>query len=295
MKRSVSILRTILSVVLCAVLAACGGTTGSGGNSGGGNGGGGNPPPTVTIQQGQWEFSVNNGGYYVDANLTDSSGEVSSTVYNTAVFDPSQSTAFTPPGVTCGNVEMNGAISGNTLTETLESGGTPLMNFSGTLNSAGQSVSSGTSSATSQACLVINSGASGGTITGYTVPSFSGTYVGQITTWPGGTSPLSLTLTLTQNSDFSIGGSGQITGQGIVQTIVFPGTPTGSSVYSGVIGATFAVEGTLTDAAETLAIQVTGHANSNDAQIAVNILSGPAPLNLNNPSDSWQTGTLIKQ
>jgi hypothetical protein len=69
MNRGVSIPGGILSVVLCAILGACGGTTSingnGGGNGGGGNGGGGGnpPPPAVAMQQGQWEFPVNNGKY----------------------------------------------------------------------------------------------------------------------------------------------------------------------------------------------------------------------------------------
>jgi hypothetical protein len=247
------------------------------------------------MQQGQWEFPVNNGLYFVEANLTDSNGAVSSTVYNTAVFDPSQDTAFDPPGIDCENVEVGATISGSSLTGALESGGDPIMDFSGSLNSAGQSVSNGTSAASSAVCGISNSGVSGGTFTGYTIPSFSGTYVGQITSWPAGTSPLTLTLTLVQNSDFTIAASGLITGQGVVETLSFPTTPTGSGVYSGVIGATFALEGTLTDGINgTKAIQVTGHYNSNVTQIAVNILSGPAPLSLLPPA-TWQIGTLTKQ
>lgn len=124
-------------------------------------------------------------------------------------------------------------------------------------------------------------------ITGSTAPSFTGTHTGQITTWPSGSSPLSFTLTLTQNSDFSISGSGQITGQGLVQTITLPTSPTGSSVYSGVIGATFALQGTWTDATQSQAIQVTGHLNQSGT-LAVIVGTGLCGL----CTPVWQTGTL---
>jgi hypothetical protein len=292
MRCGFSVLGSILSVIPCAALAACGGTTsgsGNGAGSGGGNGGGGNPSPAVTMQQGQWEFSVNNGEYFVETNLTDTSGQVTSTVFNTAVFNPGQATAFDPPGVNCVNVGLSATISNDTLTGALDSGGTSDMNFSGTLNSAGQSVSNGTSSAPAGGCTP--AGISGGTFTGYAVPSLTGTYAGQITTWPSGSSPLSFTLTLTQSPDFSIAGSGLITGQGLVENITLPSSPTGSSVYSGVIGATFALQGTWTNATQSQAIQVTGHLSSNSTQIMVNVATGLCSACIT----VWQTGTLTKQ
>ncbi len=290
MRRGVSILGSILSVILCAVLAACGGT--SGGTSG--NGGGSNPPPppppppppAVAMQQGQWEFPVNNGEYFIEANLTDTSGQVTATVYNTEVFSPGQATGSTPPGFNCGNIGLTASISSDTLTGTLDSDGAPFMNFSGTLNSAGQSVSSGTSSGSGEGCTPADD--SNGAFTGYIVQSFTGNYAGQISSWPGVNPPLSFTLTLTQNSDFSISGSGTITGQGLVENVTLPTTATGSSVYSGVIGATFALQGTWTDLTQSQAIQVTGHATPNGT-IDVQLATGLDGL------FTWQTGTLTKQ
>jgi hypothetical protein len=239
------------------------------------------------MQAGQWEFNVNNGLYYIEANISDSDGAVSSIVYNTQLFNPGQTVAFDPPGVTCANVEMSGAISGYSLTGSLESGNSPIMNFSGAVNNTGQSVLSGTSSAPNEVCGVLNSGVSGGTFTGNTVPSFSGTYVGQISTWPNGTSPLALTLTLTQGPNFVIGGSGQWG----TETLVFSNSPTGNSVYSGVIGATFTLQGTFANG--SYAAQIQGHANSDASQISVNFLYSNPPLST--IGGTWLTGTLTKQ
>jgi hypothetical protein len=287
---------SVLALVLCAVLAACGASSKStSGNGGGGNGGGGGnpppppppPPPNVTMQAGQWEFVVNNGLYYVEANVTDSGGAISSIVYNTQVFNPAQEVASAPPGVDCGNVEMSGAISAYSLTGSLESGNNPIMNFTGSVDSTGQSVLGGTSSAPNEVCGVFNSEVSGGTFTGYTVPPFNGTYTGQITSWPSGTSPLTLTLTLTQSPNFVIGGSGQWG----TETLVFPNSPAGNNVYSGVIGATFTLEGTFANG--SYAAQIQGHANSDGTQVAVNFLYSSPPLSLT--GGTWLTGTLTKQ
>jgi hypothetical protein len=292
MRRGVSLLGSILSVVLCSVLAACGGTT-SGGNSGNGGGGGSNPPPppppTVTMQQGQWEFSVNNGAYFIESNLTDASGTVTSTVYNTAVLNPQPVVAGQPGGFDCGNVGLSATISEDTLTGTVGSDGATEINFSGTVASNGQSVTNGTFSNVSPpgtGCAP-EGAATSGTFTGYVVPSLTGTYSGQITSWPSNTTPYSCTLTLTQNSDFSISGTGVATSEGYVQNFTFPAA-TGNT--SGVIGATFNLSGSWSSGTQSQVMQLTGHSNPSGSQITVTILYGDGP-----GDNDWWTGTLTKQ
>jgi predicted small secreted protein len=90
MRRGVSIQNSILVMVFCVVLSACGTTNGGGNNSGGGGNGGSGSGGGTQIQAGQWEFVVapNDGSavFYVEANLTPSAETVFAAVANTGIY-----------------------------------------------------------------------------------------------------------------------------------------------------------------------------------------------------------------
>src|SRR5882762_8361912 len=105
-------------------LAGCGGA----GSSSGSSSGGPPPSPSATMQTGQWEFVATPTSsakpVYVEVNLTGSNAAISSTVFNTALFQFGGSVGgqFSD----CVNWITSSQVTGGSFTGTLSSpGSTP--------------------------------------------------------------------------------------------------------------------------------------------------------------------------
>jgi hypothetical protein len=282
MRRGVSILGSILSVVLCTVLAACGATSKSG-----------NVGANATMQAGQWEFvaTPTSGGptQYLEANLADSGGGVFSTPSNALVFwfeGTTPETCAYVDGGTPGGLTVSGTISGNQLSGFLNPGG--VYEFSGAVAANGQSVSGGTFGGF-DTCPLPGGGNTGtptsGTFTGVTVSPLSGTFAGTLNGSISG--PLNISMSVVQNANFDVTASGTASQGGCTYTLTF-GPP--SNGVSNVVGATLQMSGTGTSASVcgTVTFGVVGHFNQTATQIQI------LATNLD-PNDNALPGTLTKQ
>lgn len=288
MRRGVSIEGSILTVVLCAVLAACGGTTSGGGNGSGNSGGGGNGGGTQ-MQAGQWEFVVtpNNGSavFYVEANLTASGETVFAAVANTGIY---QQQTFTGEGIGagfCGNQTLNGNISGDTLTgNTNDGGSSAYATFSATIAANNQSVSGGTY--TGGSCGFDGSTTTG-TFTGYVVAPLNGTFAGTLTSTSYGADQVSILITQNSNFDFTVSGTSVEGGETNSISAPLGSSNDGANNYSNVIGATIGAYGTATNVNGTSNFEAVGHFNPTGTQLTIRTLD--------TTTGEVNTGTLTKQ
>jgi hypothetical protein len=269
-----------LSLLAVISFAACGGSTSSSSPS---------TPQGATMQAGQWEFvatpSSSTPPVYIETNLTLSHDQVTSGVFSTLLFK------FGGVGglfSICQNYELNSTVVNGTLggmstpdvgvLESPGSGGVEA-NFTATIASNGQSVSSGSYTDTNGFCLwePVNTS---GTFTGYAVTPLNGTFSGMLT---GGVQSQQVTLQITQDSNFGITASGTSVQPGLTTTLAI--FPAASGGYSNVIGATVQASGTATNVNGSSTIQVAGHINPAGTQIQVSF----------GDQAGTETGTLTKQ
>ena len=273
MRSGISVVGSILSVGLCAVLAACG-STGSGSN--GGNGGNGN----VTMQAGQWEFLItpSNGAapFYLEANLTNSGDGVFAAPANVLIY---QSVPASPPSAIglgfCQGFTLNGNISDNSLTGNLNSGGGQTATFSAAIAANGQSVSAG--SYTGASCG-FDSGQTTGTFTGYVVAPLNGTFTGTLTSDIYGSDQVSISIT--QNSNFDIDASGTSFEDQVTTTLAVSSGGAIGAILDGISGTATNVNGSSTFGAD-------GHFNAAGTQLTIQVYD--------NSTGELITGTLTKQ
>jgi hypothetical protein len=286
-RRGVSIQNSILALVLCAALSACGtaGGNGGGGNSGGGGNGGGG----TQMQAGQWEFVVtpNDGSdmFYVEANLTPSGETVFAAVANTGIY---QQQTFTGEGIGagfCSNQTLNGNISGDTLTgNTNDGGSSSYATFSATIAANNQSVSGGTY--TGGSCGFDGSTTTG-TLTGYVVAPLNGTFTGTLTSSLYGPDQVSIVITQNSGFDFTVSGTSVEDGESSTISVPLGSSNGGANDYSNVIGATINAYGTTTNINGTSNFQAVGHFNPAGTQLAIRTLD--------TKTGEVNTGTLTKQ
>jgi hypothetical protein len=211
---------SILGLFLCGVLASCGGTSGS---ISGNGGGGGNPPSNV---QGMWSVNtLSNSGnppFVIYANLTQTGD---------SFFEAANSIVDCTPSGTDLEDDCQG---GNGAMLVVTGGGGSADAINGTVTSTGevQITLSLAACSPSVGCTVTATGnLSGSQMTGtYTSsagdtgsfqatlqPSVSGTYTGSMTNLGGGL-PMSMTLNLTQNADYSLSGTATLTNCPVIQS-----------------------------------------------------------------------------
>jgi hypothetical protein len=206
-------------------------------------------PQGPTMQAGQWEFvaTPSSGAppVYIETNLALAPNQVTSGVFSTLLFK------FGGVGgqfSICDNYSINGIVANGILGGSLPdgvSGATLLVgssgveaNFSATIASNGQSVSSGSYTDTNGFCLwePVNTS---GTFTGYAVAPLNGTFSGTLS---GSGQPQQVTLQITQDSNLGITASGTSVQTGVTTTLAI--SPAASGSYSNVIGATVQASGT---------------------------------------------------
>lgn len=241
----------IMSVLLLSLfvgLVGCGG----GSNSGSGNQSS-DPPPDIA---GQWDFFiVSNSGQLgfpipVVANLQEqSTTNYFSTPANTVQFlmnpnGPPQLCAYAandtgcnfPPNLYSGLVVNASLGNSGSVTIQLPTGGTANDSFPGAVNLA--------SSPQIQGAATV--GTEGGVFVGIQMPSFSGTYSGNLSTTlipPGqGLSnfPIAVSMTLNQDQNWNIAGSATFSVSGCVQAFTFSNSAAvgGTAYLNGASGTT---------------------------------------------------------
>ena len=251
MRRAVSIEGSILSVVLCTVLGACG----VGSNSGSQNQSS-NPAPNIA---GQWDFfNVSNSGQLgspnpVVANLQEqSTTDFFSTPATTLQFlmnpnGPPQLCAFAvndtgcnfPPNLYSGlvvNATLSNSASQWSANVQLPTGGTANDSFTGVANLASSPQIQG----------ITNVGTENGVFVGIKMPPFSGSYSGNLSTTPlpagQGLSnfPVTVAMTLNQDQNWNITGNATFTTSGCSQTFTFSNSAAvgGTAYLNGASGTT---------------------------------------------------------
>ena len=211
--------------------AGCGSSSGSGSgsasgsspSSGSGSGSGsGSSGPNMTA--GQWEFSLTPStgeSFNIEADLVPNGSNLVSATTTTALL-LNGSGPIANVFSACFNVSFTSTGQNGTFTGTLSEASSTLFELSGSVTGTGQTVSgSYTISNLSSDCTFYS--VSSGTFTGYTVPSFAGTYSG------------SMSLTMSQDSNFNITANG--TGISIAPSGTSAATYDDLGGYRNVIGA----------------------------------------------------------
>jgi hypothetical protein len=269
-------MKTLKLVVCLAIfLGGCGSDMGSTANN-------------VTMQAGQWEYLVvpENGviPMYIEANLPGTNGPVTGT--NLQIFQPAEEVMapYQSGGLYCGNFNLNGSISDNSLSGKLSWGepASHFANFSGELAPNGESISKGRYSG--QACLFdVGPGHPGphvqGALVGYMIAPVNGTFTGTLDSSLYGADVV--TLTITQNSDFSLNVAGTSVENGVT-TVLIP-APQNSVVF----GATVAIMGAAKNVNGSQAFSMEGHLNPTSTQLTIATMSFGGTETV--------TGTLTKQ
>jgi len=253
-------------------------------------------PQSVTMQAGQWEFvatpSSGAKAVYLETNLVLSPGQVTSTVFNTNLFQFGG--AIGGQFSDCSNFEVNASVVNDDLggmtapqVGVLQSPGTssPEANFTAAIVSDGKSVSDGSYTDYGSFCGLAPPQSSG-TFTGYAVSPLNGTFAGTLSGGSNGADQI--TIQVTQDSNFGITATGTSLTTGLTTSLSV--SPAGSSTdntggYSNVIGATVQAFGTATDINGTATFQVFGHFNAAGTQITI-VVDGQS---------GTETGTLTKQ
>ena len=277
MRRGVSILGSILSVVLCGVLAACGTTSGSSSGNGGST--------NATMQAGQWEFAVTptNGDpkYFVEANLTDSGNGIFSAPVNT--------TDYCYGGTEDSGVTVNGTIEGDALTGSVAvANGGPTVPISATIASGGKSVSQGTIGSgldcVEYSWQLGSNNNNSGTFTGYTVAPANGTFAGTLTSSMYG--PDVVTVNISQDANFGITVSGTSLENAVTTNLSI--SPAGAMLgVNEIVGAQIQAQGTATNLNGSQQFQAIGQLNAAGTQITIIVTELE--------TGEQQKGTLTKQ
>lgn len=258
----------IQTLVVCLVvfLAGCG------------SGGSGSNLNSVTMQGGQWEYVVvpENGTIpmYIDVNLPKTNGAVEAS--NGVIFQPSEIDLPNQTGpIYCGDFNLNANITDSMLNGKFSWGqpASHFANFSGELAANGQSISKGTY--TGEICLDDTGPGIGGPqvqarLTGYTVAPVSGTFTGTLNSNLYGADVV--TLTITQNPDFSLNVAGTSVENGVTTTLV----PNAQQMSNIVIGATVYLQGSSKNVNGSDTFSFNGHLNPTATQLTVTVMNyGP--------------------
>jgi hypothetical protein len=265
-------------VVCLAVLAAGCGSAGSGSTAN-----------NVMMQGGQWEYVVvpENGTIpmYIEMNLPGTNGTLAAT--NAQIFQPSEDGIPNQSGpIYCGDFAVNGTVSGSTLSGKLSWGqpASHFANFSGALDSNGQSVSKGTYQG--EVCLLDTGPGVGGTqvkgtLVGYTIAAVNGTFTGTLNSNLYGADVV--TISIKQNPDFSLNVAGTSVENGVTTALV-PSSGTQNNI---VLGATVYLSGSAQNANGSEPFTIAGHLNPAATQLTITYMNFGANENV--------TGALTKQ
>jgi hypothetical protein len=268
-----------VTLVVCSVMFLVG--CGSAGSGSTGN--------NVTMQAGQWEYVVvpDNSAIpmYIDVNQPGTKSALSAS--QAVIFNSSQ---VNLPGATaplyCGGFNLDGTITDSTLKGSL-SWGQPsahFANFSGELAANGQSMSKGKYSG--QLCSntrvgpTVNGPEVDGTFSGYTVSAVNGTFTGTLNGNLYGANVV--TLSITQNPDFSLNVAGTSTENGVTSAFTPSATPGPNSVNGG----TVYINGSSKNINGSQPFSLTGHLNPNATQMTISYMT---------LGDENMTGALTKQ
>ena len=266
-----------LVVCLAIFLVGCGsGSSGSSANN-------------VMMQAGQWEYVVvpENGTIpmFIDVNLPATNGELAGT--NAQIYQPSENGIPTQSGpIYCGDFNLNGNISGSNLSVKMNWGSpaSQFANFSGELAADGKSISTGKYSG--EVCLLATGPGVGGhqirgTVTGYTIAPANGTFTGTLDSSLYGADVV--TISIKQNSDFSLNVTGTSVANGVTTALV----PSGSAQSNVVFGATVYLTGSAQNGNGSEPFTIAAHLNPEATQLTITTMSFGASENV--------TGALTKQ
>ena len=253
-----------LTLVVC--LAVFLGGCGSAGSSSTAN--------NVTMQGGQWEYTVIPANdvipFIIDANLPGTNA--SFVVTTTSVFtNPEEVALATNPTTNLSaptdcfdlGLEIQESISDTTLKGKFgQPGQSTFANFSGELATNGQSITSGTYSGGFCSDTGFYGPKIKGTLIGSTIAPVNGTFTGTLNSNLYG--PAVVTLTITQNPDFTLNFSGTLVENGVTTDLV-PG-PSARGNY--VIGAFVALNsGSAVNINGSEMLAFTAHLNANATQM----------------------------
>ena len=240
----------------------------------------------VMMEGGQWEYAVvpEDGAIpiFIEVNLPGPSVEVVAT--NAQFFQPSEDNVPVQSGpIYCGDFSFNGNISGSTLSVKMNSG-SPQSNvakFSGELAANGQSLSKGTYSG--DVCL---QGSDllhhvQGTVVGYTIPPVNGTFTGTLDSNLYGADVV--TVSITQNSDFSLNFAGTSIENGVT-TALIASSNTQSSIVN---GGTVYLSGSAKNVNGSEPFTIAAHLNPQATQLTIAFMNFGA--------NEYVTGALTKQ
>jgi hypothetical protein len=226
--------------VVSLMLVGCGGGSGHSGSS---NPSGGS---TQSIQ-GSWEIvatSITLPGLqsFIEADLTQSGNNLSAGSKQLLILTVQGGMANVDLCST--QLSASGSLNGTALTGTLTEG-SQSVRITGTLSGDGKSAT-GTYQSDAGGCTQGDSG----TFTATSVSTLSGSFSGTLKDNFNNSAPI--TVQLSQGTDESFTGSGQITDQGVTYTLSFTGN---------VIGAVFEVSGTSTSVNGSTQFVAVGHFN----------------------------------
>jgi hypothetical protein len=266
----------ILTLVVCLGLSL----------NGCGSAGSGLTTNNVMMEGGQWEYAVvpEDGAIpiFIEVNLPGTNGGVAGT--NAQFYQPSEDNLPIQSGpIYCGDFNLNGSISGSTLSVKMNSGSpqSNIAKFSGELAANGQSLSNGIYSggiclAGSQLLHHVQ-----GTLVGYTIPPVSGTFTGTLDSNLYGADVV--TVTITQNSDFSLNFAGTSIENGLT-TALIANTNAQSSIVN---GGTVYLSGSAKNVNGSQPFTIAGHLNPQATQLTIASMSFGVT--------EYMTGALTKQ
>jgi hypothetical protein len=264
-----------LTLVVCLVifLGGCG-SGGMGSTSSANN---------VTMQGGQWEYVAvpenSTIPIYIEGNLPSTSVEFSAG--DILFFQPTEVGLIEPTApIYCGNLNMTASISDTTLNGKFGTPTSHFARFSGELAANGQSIAKGTYSGAlcSDPPFSVQVKA---TLTGSTIPLVNGTFTGTLNSNLYG--PDVVTVTVTQNPDFSLNFSGTSVENGVTTDLAAITAP-GNNL---VIGAIVYLTGSAVNINGTNSFAFNGHLNTTGSQMTVTSMN----IGLN----EHVTGALTKQ
>jgi hypothetical protein len=248
-----------------------------------------NTANNVVMKGGQWEYVVTptNGAAVMNFEANVPGTNVQFNGSSGSIFYPSEvpPTSSTTPQL-CGPLFVSGEINGDMVKGDFDLGDATkhFASFSGVLAANGQSLTSG--SYNGQTCVIGDNASFKGSFTGQTIAPVNGTYMGTLTSSAFGADVV--TLTITQNADFSLNIAGTSVENGVTTVFASPATALpGGSPAAAVTGAMVGWGGTATNVNESQNFSFRGHLNAAATQLSVTLFQvGPTET---------VSGTLTKQ
>ena len=252
----IRILATTATVALVAFsFAGCAlqpGSSSPGPGSGSGSGSGSSGP---NMQAGQWEFALTPSTgtpFYIEADLVQNGSNLVSATTTTALLLVG-SGPIANSFSACFNVSLTSTGENGIFTGTVSESRSTLFELSGSVTGNGQTVSgSYTIGSLSTACMFYS--VSSGTYTGYIVPPFTGSYTG------------SMSLSVSQDSNFNITANGTA-GSDPVSIVPSGSGPDDLGGYRNAIGAIVEAIGYVSGPSVIDATRLFGHENPNGSSI----------------------------